>query len=309
MEVKITGGIMNRRAFLKTTTMSAAALMAGRFSWAAAERRVGKIGVQLYTVRDAMAQDFDGTLAKVAAIGYKYVELAGFTMDQGKILYFNQTPEAMRAGLDRHHLYAPSTHVSYKSLEPDNFAKVIDASKVIGHEYIVNPWIDEDVRKQPDGWKQAVATFNRAGEACKKAGMQFAYHNHWFEFLPVNGKLPYDFLLKECDPDLVKMEMDLCWIVVGGQDPVKYFARYPGRFPMVHVKDVLKLPKITKGGSQNFGDTVDLAAVGKGVIDWKRIFSHAGKAGIKYYIVEHDKPKAPFESITDSYAYLEQLRF
>src|SRR5207247_4413098 len=162
----------------------------------------------------------------------------------------------MRSYLDRYVLTAPSTHVDYAALSQDNFQRVIEASKVIGHKYIVNPWIEDSVRKQPDGFKRAAETFNRAGEASKKAGMQFAYHNHWFEYLPVNGKLPYDILLQESDPDLVKMEMDLCWITLGDQDPVKYFDRYQGRFPLVHVKDWRRDPPITAAGDHTFGASI-----------------------------------------------------
>ena len=299
---------MDRRSFLGTVT--AATLLTRRLGWAADDHKIDKIGVQLYTVRSEIAKDFDGSLAKVASIGYQEVELAGFAMKDGKVSYFNRSPQQMRAALDRHGLTAPSTHVDYKALSEDNFPKVIEASKIIGHQYIVNPWIDDDVRKQPDGFKRAAETFNRAGKASKQAGMHFAYHNHWFEYLPVNGKLPYDILLEECDPDLVKMELDLCWITLGGQDPVKYFDRYPGRFPLVHVKDLTSVPPITAAGEQNFGDSMkEMTEVGSGVIDWKRIFAQSEKAGIKHYFVEHDNPKSPFNSIRASYQYLERLRF
>ena len=299
---------MDRRSFLGT--MTAATLLTRRLGWAANDHKIGKIGVQLYTVRSEIAKDFEGSLAKVASIGYQEVELAGFAMKDGKVSYFNRSPQQMRAALDRHGLTAPSTHVDYKALSEDNFPKVIEASKIIGHQYIVNPWIDDDVRKQPDGFKRAAETFNRAGKASKQAGMHFAYHNHWFEYLPVNGKLPYDILLEECDPDLVKMELDLCWITLGGQDPVKYFDRYPGRFPLVHVKDLTSVPPITAAGEQNFGDSMkEMTEVGSGVIDWKRIFAQSEKAGIKHYFVEHDNPKSPFDSIRTSYQYLERLRF
>jgi len=300
---------MNRRTFLETATTVAASLLASKSGWAAAEHKADHIGLQLYTVRYAIAEDFDGSLAKVAAAGYKEVELAGFSLDGGEVRYFGKTPQEMRAALDHHGLFALSTHVDYKSLSPENFPKVLEASKVLGHQYIVNPWVEEEVRKQPDSWKSISAMFNRAGEDSKKAGFQFGYHNHWFEFLPVNGVLPYDLLLKECDPNLVKMEMDLCWITAAGADPVKYFNLYPGRFPLVHVKDLKKIPAITAGGAQNFGDTVDLTEVGSGIIDWKRIFAQSDKAGIKHYIVEHDHPKAPFESIRISYEYLSRLRW
>ncbi|MGA9039859.1 MAG: sugar phosphate isomerase/epimerase [Terriglobales bacterium] len=299
---------MNRRKFIGT--LSAATLMANRFSWAFAAHKIEKIGLQLYTVRFPMKEDFAGSIAKVAAIGYKEVELAEFAQDAaGKVTYFGRSPAEVRAALDSQGLSVPSTHVNFKSLAPDNFARVLEASKILGHSYIVNPWIDDDVRKQPDGWKRAAETFNRAGEACQKAGIQFAYHNHWFEFIPVDGKMPYDFLLKETDPALVKMELDLCWIVVGGQDPVKYFEQYPGRFPLVHVKDMKKLPVVDASGGQNFGDSLDMTSVGNGVIDWKRILGKFEQAGIKHYFVEHDKPQDPFASIQSSYAYLKLLRF
>jgi sugar phosphate isomerase/epimerase len=289
---------MDRRTFLGT--MTAATLLSRRLGFAADDHKIEKIGLQLYTVRDLMKQDFDGTLAKVAATGYKEVEFAG---------YFDRSPKDVRAAVDRHGLTAPSAHIEYKNLG-EKFPEVIEAAKVVGHEYLVNPWIDENIRKQPDGWKQAAETFNRAGEACKKAGIQFAYHNHWFEFLPVNGKLPYDLLLTDCDPNLVKMELDLCWITVGGQDPLKYFDRYPGRFPLVHVKDVKRVPLVTAGGAQDFGSSMkDMTEVGSGIIDWKKIFAQSDKAGIKHYFVEHDNPKKPLESIKKSYDYLARLRF
>jgi len=294
--------MMNRRTFLETaTTVTAATLLTHRIGWAAADHKIDKIGVQLYTVRDQMKADFEGTLAKVAAIGYKEVEFAG---------YFDHSPKDVRAILDRLGLVSPAPHVAYDTLG-DKWPAQIESAKIIGQSYIVCPWIPEELRKQPDIWQRAAETFNRAGEASKNAGIQFAYHNHWFEFLPVNGKLPYDLLLEACDPNLVKMELDLCWITVGGADPLKYFNRYPGRFPLVHVKDMKRLPKVSEAGGQDYGDSLkaDMTEVGSGIIDWKRIFAQSEKAGIKHYIVEHDKPAAPFDSIKASYEYLRQLRW
>ncbi len=292
---------MNRRNFLQTATAGAAAtLFATKFGWAASEHKIDKIGVQLYTVRDLMKDDFEGTIAKVAQIGYKEVEFAG---------YFGRTGQQVRAVLDKNGLTAPSTHVQYDELD-DKFPSVIETSKQIGLQYVICPWIPEDLRKSPDIWKQAAEKFNKCGEQCNKAGLKFGYHNHWFEFLPVNGKLPYDELLKMCDSKLVVMEMDLCWITAAGGDPVKYFNQCPGRFPLVHVKDIKKLPKVSEAGGQNFGDSLkELTSVGNGIIDWKRIFSYSEKAGIKHYIVEHDKPESPIENIKVSYQYLSNLRW
>lgn len=291
---------MNRRTFLETVAaVTAGTLVSSRFGWAAGEHKINKVGVQLYTVRDLMKEDFDGTIAKVAQVGYKEVEFAG---------YFGRTAQQVKDVLAKNGLTAPSTHVQYDELD-EKFPSVIEFSKTVGMDYIICPWIPEDLRKSPDIWKQASDKFNKCGEQTKQAGIQFGYHNHWFEFLPTNGKLPYDELLKDCDPNLVKMEMDLCWAIAAGADPVKYFEKYPGRFPLVHVKDLKTKPHVTTGGAQNFGDTVDLTEVGSGIIDWKRIFMHSQQAGIKHYIVEHDHPKQPIESITKSYQYLANLRW
>jgi sugar phosphate isomerase/epimerase len=286
---------MDRRKFLGT--MTAATILSSRLGWAAASHHIEHLGVQLYTVRKQMKDDFEGTLAKVAAAGYREVEFAG---------YFDHSSKDVRAILDRHGLIAPSAHIPYKSLS-ESWPKVLEDSKVIGHKYIINAWVDEQVRNQPDGWKHVAETFNRAGEASKKAGIQFAYHNHWIEFRPVDGKLPYDILLQECDPNLVKMEMDLCWIIISGHDPVPYFQKYPGRFPLVHVKDMKKLPAAPDALTQKI-ENKDMTEVGSGVIDWKKIFAHS-EAGIKYYIVEHDDSPTPFESIKTSYQYLKNLKF
>jgi sugar phosphate isomerase/epimerase len=292
---------MNRRTFIGTSI--AAAVAASRPAWTAETHHIERVGLQLYTVRDLLKQDFEGTIAKVAQIGYKEVEFAG---------YFGKSPQEVRKILDSNKVSSPSEHVSYDIVQ-NKWPETLEAAHVIGQTFIVCPWVEVSQRKEADGWKRAAETFNRAGEAAQKAGIQFAYHNHAFEFEPsemLGGKLPYDFLLAETDPKLVKMEMDLCWITVGGQDPVKYFDRYPGRFPLVHVKDwTTKGP----GGSDYGGATGEsrkpghMTDVGQGEIDWKRIFAQSGKAGIQHYFVENDEPKSPFEDIKISYDYLAKL--
>jgi sugar phosphate isomerase/epimerase len=287
---------MTRRGFL---SLAAAQLAAAGLLKAAQGRSIERLGVQLYTVRDMMAKDFEGTLAQVAALGYKEVEFAG---------YYKQSPQNVKAVLSRHGLTSPSTHIDYASLG-EGFPAVVEASATIGHRYIVNPFLDEETRKQPDVWKRVAATFNRAGEISKKAQIQFAYHNHHFEFVPVNGTMPYEVLLKECDPELVKMELDLCWITVARQDPLTYFKRYPGRFPLVHVKGLKKLPDGPAPApfDQAIPNITDVGAAD--IIDWKRIFAASEQAGIRHYFVEHDQPPSPLASLQTSARYLSALRF
>ena len=287
--------MLDRRAFIGT--LGAACVAGVRLE----AKKLNRVGMQLYTVRAEMEKDFDGTLAKVAAIGYKEVEFAG---------YFKRTPGQVRDALKQNGLSAPATHVDYPSLAADKLPAVLDSARTIGHQFLVNPWIDETVRKEPDIWKRVAETFNRAGEASRKAGIQFAYHNHHFEFVPVDGKLPYELLLEQCDPALVKMELDLCWIAAAGKDPLDYFQRYPGRFPLVHVKGLAKKPDA--GGAAPIQSIMpDLADVGStnDVVDWKRIFARSQQAGIKHYFVEHDVPKDPFASLKASYTYLKGLNF
>src|SRR5579859_24912 len=295
---------MKRRTFIETS-VAAAALYAARPSWAAeSAHEIKRVGLQLYTVRSEMPKDFEGTIAKVAETGYKEVEFAG---------YFKHSPKDVRAIVDKHGLTAPSTHIGYDLIE-NKLPETLEDAHIIGCKYIVCPWIDEKQRTA-DGWKRAAELFNKAGEACEKAGIQFCYHNHSFEFSPVEGlggKLAYDYLLAETNPKFVKMEMDLCWISVAGKDPVSYFDKHPGRFPLVHVKDYVNDPNATSSYAGATGSVVfkgRLADVGKGTIDFKRIFSHSEKGGIKHYFVENDDAKTPFEDIKISYDYLSGLRF
>jgi sugar phosphate isomerase/epimerase len=297
---------MNRRTFIGTS-IAATLATAARPAWAAdTVHKIDRVGLQLYTVRDAIKTDFEGTIAKVAATGYKEVEFAG---------YFDHSPKDVRAILDKNGLAAPSCHVDYGVVEK-KWPETLDAAKIVGHSYIICPWIDEKQRAEPGGWKRAAELFNKAGEASKKAGIQFGYHNHSFEFdsaPSLGGKLPYDFLIAETDPKLVAMELDLCWISVAGKDPLAYFDKYPGRFPLVHVKDWIKDPNATDSYKGATGSAVKiggrLADVGQGTIDWKRIFAHSQKAGIKHYFVENDEPKSAFDDIKISYDYLHTLRF
>jgi len=247
--------------------------------------RLTRIGLQLYTVRRAMQADVEATLARVAATGYTEVEFAG---------YFGKSPGEVRAILDRHGLAAPAAHVS---MAADQWRAALDAARVIGHRYLVVAWIPAEQRQTLDAYKRMAQDFNRLAAEARAAGLQFAYHNHDFEFVPLEGRLPFDVLLAETDPTLVQLEMDLYWITKGGQDPLAYFARYPGRFPMVHVKDSAGAPAHR------------MVDVGAGTIDFRKILARREQAGIRHFFVEHDEPADAYASIRASYEYLKRLEF
>ncbi len=277
---------IERREFVKTLAAAGVAIAVPHARRTTHAARLDKVGIQLYTVRDQMKVDFEGTLAHIAQIGYKEVEFAG---------YFDHTPADVKAILDRHGLSSPSTHVPFQS--DDQWKAALDAAKTIGHEYIVMPWIPEERRKTLDDWKNFAQVFNHAAQMAHEAGIQFAYHNHDFEFPKMEGQVPYDVLLQNTDPKLVQLEIDLYWITKAGQDPLAYFARWPGRVPLVHVKDSAGPPEHK------------MTDVGQGKIDWKRIFAKREQGGIKHFFVEYDQAPQPFQDAAVSYRYLSQLEF
>ena len=279
---------MQRRGFLGALGAVASSLAVGGAAGACARaesggRALGPIGLQLYTVRSLMGDDVQGTLARVAGVGYDEVEFAG---------YFEHAPAALRRILDDHGLSAPSAHVPFDALDGDGWARAIDAAHVLGHRYLVIAWVPPEARITLDDYRRLTERFERAGEQAADAGLRFAYHNHEFEFEPIEGGVPYD-ILADADPAFVDLQLDLFWIRHAGRDPLEYFERHPGRFPLVHVKDM------APGG--------EMVDVGTGAIDWARIFAQAQRAGIRHYFVEHDEPADPISSITRSLNYLQRL--
>lgn len=275
---------LTRRGFVGAVggLLVSSALPAESAASTAASKKLGRIGLQLYTVRDEMKKNFAGTLARVARIGYKEVEFAG---------YFGNSPRTVRNLLRQNGLTSPASHVGFPVLGKE-WDKIIEDALVIGNRYVICPWIDEKQRTL-DGYKQVAELFNKAGERAKSAGLQFGYHNHDFEFKKLQGRLAYDLLLEETDPKLVVMELDVFWITNGGYDALAYFRRYPGRFPCLHIKD-----------RDAAGKMVD---VGKGAIPWRAVLARRGIAGTKHIFVEHDEPGDAFAFISNSYRYLSTL--
>jgi sugar phosphate isomerase/epimerase len=286
-----------RRSFIRTASITSAAVLVAPRLFAYDHKY---IGLQLYTVRDAMATDPAGTLAKVAGVGYNSVEGATYT---GSQKFYGMEAKDFAALLKQNNLIIPSAHYRLgqektkgedtKGTLLHEWDKAVDDAASVGIKNMVCAYLSAEERGGADHYKQLAAEFNKAAATCKKAGIQFCYHNHDFEFEAQDGQLPYDILLDNTDKDLVKMELDLYWVTKAKHDPIELFKKHPGRFPLWHVKDMANTP------AQEF------AEVGSGTIDFKKIFKHAKTAGMEYFFVEQDKcPGSPFDSITKSYNYV-----
>ena len=289
-----------RRDFLTSAALLSAGLLTAPSLLAAPKKRL--IGLQLYTVRDAMAQDPAGTLARLAKIGYTSVEGATYP---GSQQFYGMTPTAFAAQLKQNGLSMPSSHYRLGE-EQQNGAPVpgtmlhewdraVDDAAAAGVKYMVCAWLAPTERGTLDHYQYLAEQLNKAGERCHKAGLQLCYHNHDFEFEAQNGKLPYDLLLNATDPKLVQLELDMYWVTKAGHDPLALFKQHPGRFPLWHVKDMAKAAPHT------------FTEVGSGSIDFKKIFAHAQQAGLKYFFVEQDTtPGSPFESVAKSLTYIKK---
>ena len=278
------------------------------------------IGLQLYTLGNLMVNDAKGTLQKLAAIGYRELESAG----SQKGNYYGFTPKEFSSMVKDLGMTWRSAHVGgapytmkqvlkmaktaedsarikkmadqFKSMSAtpnltDNYQQLADEAAQGGLSYLVCASIPVSTMEEI---KKAVDVFNKAGEACSKNGVQFAYHNHQTEFDKVEGERPFDYILNNTDEKMVKMELDLAWATKAGQDPVQLFGLHPGRYPLWHVKDLDKVNK-------------NPAEVGTGIIDFKRIFDNAGESGMKYFFVEQDGAPKPLENVANSYKFLANL--
>jgi sugar phosphate isomerase/epimerase len=245
------------------------------------------IGLQLYTVRELFSRDPHATLEQVAAIGFREVEYGGGGYDK-------MDHSALRATMDRLGLVSPSLHVGYEALAAD-FDGSVRMAKTLGADTIVLPWL-ADQHRTADGWRAALANFNPWAERLKAAGLGFAYHNHDFEFtVKHDGRSMFDALVAETDPGLVKIELDLFWVVAAGEDPKATIRRLPGRIYAYHVKDRTPDGKMT--------------SVGEGTIDFADIFTLNDTAGVKHFYVENDQSPAPYlPDITTSFAAVSRLR-
>jgi sugar phosphate isomerase/epimerase len=288
--------MISRRHFLGA---SAGVLISARAAAAPAR----PVGLQLYTIADALRQDFAGALRTVAAIGYRAVET-------GLTLGGHEAPQLKRTFADLG-LAWDSAHCNGEELQ-SGLDRTIATALAVGLKYIVCalPPIPGSFKQaiagiSLDDWKRNAELFNRIGAALRGEGLQFAYHNHNIEFRRDGKTTGYDTLLAETDRDLVKLELDCGWMASAGLDPVGYLTRYPERYVMLHLKD-LKREHIPNTALEMAG-----TEVGSGIIDWKRLLAAADVAAVKGFYVEQEPPFAhsSLDSIKISYDYLRNLTF
>jgi len=255
-----------------------------------------KIALQLYSLRDAIKEDFKGTITAVAEMGFKDIEAAGY---DGNGMFYGLTPEEFKAELEAVGLNPLSSHTAHqlaKDVSQTNWEDVwnwwdtcIEAHKAVGMKYLVFPWMETpeslaDVKVYCD-------YLNQIGEKCKQAGIAFGYHNHAFEFQEIDGETMFDFMLKNTDPEKVFFQLDVYWTVMGQKSPVEYFKNYPGRFPLLHLKDKKELGQ-------------------SGMVGFDAIYRNVETAGAIYSIIEVEKYNYdPFESVKMSLDYLETAPF
>ncbi|HQD09423.1 MAG TPA: sugar phosphate isomerase/epimerase [Flavihumibacter sp.] len=275
----------SRRDFIRQASLIAPAAFLLPDQLFAAKKQTG-VGLQLYTLRDLVAKDPKGTLEKVAAAGYKFVELYGYNPKDAN--FFGMPLLDYASFFNSLGLKSPSGHympVQWLAGEGDTgreeLENLVRAAVAMKNEYFTIPYLMDNLRPNLDGYKRLAGRINAAAELVRKAGLKMCYHNHDFEFKSYEGITGYDILTKECDPKLVSFELDLYWVVRAGKDPIQLIESLKGRVPMWHVKDMSK------------ADPAQQTEVGNGSIDFKRIFSAAKTSGLKYFFVEQENNYVP----------------
>lgn len=286
---------MQRRTFIQSLAIGAATFAAGDVFAEAKKSR--QYAVQLYSIRQAVGKDLEKALTQLASIGYNRLEIYGY---DGK--FFGKTPQEFKTILNNTGMKVVSSHhiagiaTKAKGSLSNGWEQAVADVKSIGGEYMACSFLFPNERTT-EIYNSLPDLLNKSGEVSKAAGIQFAYHNHDFEFEKFGDTLVMDHLINKTQFDLVKVELDLYWISKAGQDPVAYFNKYPGRFPLWHVKDMEK-------------GTNAITEVGNGVIDFDRIFAARKKAGLKCWFVEQDVSKGDmFESLATSHKYLDGKKY
>lgn len=317
---------MKRRTFIYSTSILAAAgLLKTESLWSFPDH-VKKIGIQLFSLPKLLEKDFRGAIKMLAQMGYKELELYGpypFSANETKERwskvtpslgfsgsgYFGLTAQELKTVFKENGIAVPSIHTDLITMQK-NMSELGDAGHTLGFEYIGLPLIPAEFRKNLDDYKKMADEFNRLGEQAKKVGLKFAYHNHGYGLNEIEGQVPLKLILEKTDPKLVFFEMDLFWTVAGGADPITYLKSYPGRYHLMHVKNMKEMKRFSgDGGDSN--QWIELfpymTTAGEGVLDLKSIITQAQKSGVKHFFVEQDIVANPEVELKKSLDYLKTL--
>ena len=277
----------NRRSFIKNIgLLGLTAPFINPAELLNSARKLPALGIQLYMVKEDMEKDTPGTLKQLGEMGYTQIESYG----GNKGMFWGMSNKDFKKLAGDNGLTLISSHYND---EPAGFEAQVEKAAEIGMKYLICPW--KGPQKSIDNFKKFADEFNKNGEICKKHGLRFGYHPHDYPYKKVDGQLPIDVLLANTDRDLVDFEMDVYWVVRAGQDPISWLDVYPGRFKLIHVKDMDKTdPKLN-------------TEAGTGSIDYKKIFAATKSEGVKYYILEQENFKIdPYVSIAQSNKYLRE---
>lgn len=292
-------GFSDRRSFLRNVSLiTAAALVPPLITKGSAVKY--KMGLQLFSIRRPLSEDLTGTIKKVAMVGYQDSETYGYNPANGT--YYGLKAADFKKLLSDHGMITTSGHydfATYFDKSDDEMRRYVDqcieGARTLGQKFITWPWLDPNSRTI-EKFKLLTGKLNKIGEQVTKAGLGFAYHNHDFEFIDQNGEIGYDIVIRETDPKLVKLQLDLYWVMHSSKlSPAQLIDRQPGRFVMWHIKD---MDKVTR----------DYSELGNGSIDFTVILPHASRAGLQYYYIEQggNFAKDPLQSVTDSAVYFKE---
>ncbi|MCG2462195.1 sugar phosphate isomerase/epimerase [Flavobacteriaceae bacterium F89] len=322
--------MINRRKFIKSSATMAAGTVIAPSILAACDRgssEIDKVGLQLWSIAKTLEKDFTGGLDLLSQIGYKELELFGpypFSTEKDKVTwkniiplvgfaqsgYFGHTAKELKQLLDDRDLTTPSMHIGLDTLR-NKMGETAEAAHVLGQQYAGIASIPEAERSDLDGYKRMADDFNEIGAKAKANGIRFMYHNHGYGLQEIDGIIPLNLILERTDPELVFFEMDIFWTIAGGADPVKYLDANPGRYKLMHVKDMTKRVRFSGDGG-NPKQWVELfpyiTDAGSGVLDFKTILSHARKSGVDHFILENDAITDPKRSLEDGYKFLSTLK-
>lgn len=319
---------MNRRSFLEKSSMAmAGGLLAPNLSLASQPKKaIQNVGLGLFTLPQTLGEDFLGTLKLIAEVGYKELEFFGpfdFSTDSAKTSFnqmagslgikgsgfFGRSDQEIKSIMNDLGLQATSMHLDWETLTK-RMDQIAESAHITGAKEIGIAMIPQELRPNLDGYKKMAEEFNKVGEAAKKRGLTFHYHNHGYGHRELEGKIPFQLMLDETDPDLVKMEMDIFWFTAAGADILGYLKNNPGRFELFHIKDMTEIKTFANGGedmSEIFGMFSYLADAGDGVLDICAIVDQAQKSGAKHFFVEKDMTTTPKETLVKSYNFLTGL--